>query len=92
MTIHELWRYPVKSMAGERLARAWVTKTGIDGDRVVHVRDSAGRVLTDAEAHESLARVMFDTGFQPDHLAEIVAAADRIEPGAPRGTVRCMSR
>ena len=46
MTIHELWRYPVKSMAGERLARAWGTKTGIDGDRVVHVRDSAGRVLT----------------------------------------------
>jgi hypothetical protein len=44
----------------------------------------AGRVLDAGEALEGLARVMLDTGFQPDHLAEIVAAAERIEPGAPR--------
>jgi len=46
MRLAELWRYPVKSMAGERLQRAWVSKTGVEGDRLVQVRDAAGRVLT----------------------------------------------
>jgi MOSC domain-containing protein len=32
-----LWRYPVKSLAGEPLAAATLTPTGIPGDRVVHV-------------------------------------------------------
>jgi hypothetical protein len=31
--IAELWRYPVKSMAGERLMRAEITLDGIAGDR-----------------------------------------------------------
>ncbi|MFD0350678.1 MOSC N-terminal beta barrel domain-containing protein [Kitasatospora aburaviensis] len=32
-TVGELWRYPVKSMLGERLPAADVTDRGIDGDR-----------------------------------------------------------
>ena len=41
----ELWRYPVKSMAGERLERAVMTADGVEGDRLVHVRGPRG-VLT----------------------------------------------
>jgi uncharacterized protein YcbX len=37
-----LWRYPVKSLAGERLASAVLTANGIDGDRIVHVRGPEG--------------------------------------------------
>lgn len=46
MTVAELWRYPVKSMGGERLGAAGLSPTGIAGDRVVHVRDGRGRVIT----------------------------------------------
>ncbi len=45
MRVTELWRYPVKSLAGERLERAEVTANGVAGDRIVHVRDARGRVL-----------------------------------------------
>jgi uncharacterized protein YcbX len=46
MYVHELWRYPVKSMGGEQLRRARLTALGIDGDRIVQVRNSRGRVVT----------------------------------------------
>jgi uncharacterized protein YcbX len=42
----ELWRYPVKSMAGERLAAVGVSPDGIAGDRVVVVRDPRGKIVT----------------------------------------------
>lgn len=42
MRIAELWRYPVKSMAGESLQVADVRETGIVGDRVVHVVKTHG--------------------------------------------------
>ena len=32
MILDAIWRYPVKSMAGERLARAEITLTGVVGD------------------------------------------------------------
>jgi uncharacterized protein YcbX len=44
--VAELWRYPVKSMAGERLEQARLGQSGIIGDRVVQVRNGAGRVIT----------------------------------------------
>jgi uncharacterized protein YcbX len=46
MYITEIWRYPVKSMAGERLQEAHLTSSGIAGDRVVHVAGPGGRVIT----------------------------------------------
>ena len=51
MTLRELWRYPVKSMAGERLAEADVRLAGIAGDRMVQVRHAGtGRVITSRTA------------------------------------------
>jgi len=46
MHVAELWRYPVKSMAGESLTRAEIRADGIVRDRVVHVRGAHGRVVT----------------------------------------------
>ncbi len=46
MTVTEIWRYPVKTMAGEKMERATIGPLGIEGDRVVHVEDASGRVIT----------------------------------------------
>jgi uncharacterized protein len=46
MFVAELWRYPVKSMGGEPLQECELGELGIPGDRVVHVEDARGRVLT----------------------------------------------
>ena len=46
MYVQELWRYPVKSMAGEILKRAAIGPDGIWGDRVLQVRDARGRIVT----------------------------------------------
>ncbi|MET0166657.1 MAG: MOSC N-terminal beta barrel domain-containing protein [Vicinamibacterales bacterium] len=53
MYLAEIWRYPVKSMRGERLTEAEVGPLGISGDRVVHVENSRGRVVT-ARTHPRL--------------------------------------
>lgn len=46
MHVAELWRYPVKSLGGERLDEAELGLEGIPGDRLVHVRNGNGRVVT----------------------------------------------
>ena len=46
MYVAEIWRYPVKSMAGELLQRARLTTSGINGDRVIQVRNGQGRTVT----------------------------------------------
>lgn len=42
LQVAELWRYPVKSLAGERLSSATIGPDGIPGDRVVRVRGPEG--------------------------------------------------
>ena len=46
MLVQEIWRYPVKSMAGEKLDAADLTASGVAGDRMVQVRNPAGQVMT----------------------------------------------
>ena len=46
MKVIEIWRYPVKTMAGEKLQRVEIGPLGFEGDRVVHVEDPRGRVIT----------------------------------------------
>ncbi|MFN0027167.1 MAG: MOSC domain-containing protein [Acidimicrobiales bacterium] len=53
LTVGALWRYPVKSLAGERLDTAEITTNGIVGDRVVHVRGPEG-VRTSRRHHNLL--------------------------------------
>lgn len=42
MTVCSLWRYPVKSLAGEPISEATLTRLGIPGDRVVQVHGPEG--------------------------------------------------
>jgi hypothetical protein len=56
MTVAAIWRYPVKSMAGERLSRAEITSAGLAGDRVVQVYDRRGRIVT-ARTYPRLLRL-----------------------------------
>ena len=46
MNLAEIWRFPVKSMAGERLASAELRRDGIEGDRLVQAWDERGRIVT----------------------------------------------
>ncbi|MCX4748368.1 MOSC N-terminal beta barrel domain-containing protein [Kitasatospora sp. NBC_01287] len=41
--VERLWRYPVKSTAGERLSEVAVDDRGLAGDRLYAVRDGEGR-------------------------------------------------
>ena len=38
-TVSELWRYPFKSMVGERIGRTAITRQGVVGDRIWACRD-----------------------------------------------------
>ena len=42
LSLGGLWRYPVKSMAGEAVHRAELTELGVPGDRLVWVRGPEG--------------------------------------------------
>ena len=46
MHVAELWRYPVKSMRGESLDAAEVLDDGLAGDRLLHVVDGSGQLVT----------------------------------------------
>ena len=39
--VQEIWRYPVKSMAGESLEDRRLYGAGISGDRIVQVRNAS---------------------------------------------------
>ncbi len=51
--VEQLWRYPVKTLAGERLETAELTAHGLPGDRIVHVRGPEG-VRTSRRQHHLL--------------------------------------
>ena len=72
MKVAEIWRYPVKSMAGERLDRARIDSLGIEGDRVVHVEDARGRVIT-SRTHPRLL----------GHRATLTDSGEPLVDGAP---------
>jgi uncharacterized protein len=60
MFVKELWRYPVKSLAGERLKSIEVESLGLRGDRTVHV-EVDHRVVT-ARTHFKLLGLQGSTG------------------------------
>src|SRR5437867_13214234 len=46
-SVAELWRFPVKSMKGERLAQAQLTEAGLVGDRAYALIDAdTGKVVS----------------------------------------------
>lgn len=50
LRVESLWRYPVKSLAGEPLEEAELSTDGVRGDRLVHVRGPEG-VRTSRRQH-----------------------------------------
>jgi len=65
LVVEQLWRYPVKTLAGERLETAELTANGIPGDRIVHVRGPEG-VRTSRRQHRLLGlRGALDTSGRP---------------------------
>ena len=90
MKVAAIWRYPVKPMAGERLASIPIDVDGLSGDRVVQVYDRRGRLVT-ARKYPRLLRLKATIGsdgeplvdgfrWDSDEASERVAAA--VEPGA----------
>lgn len=64
MRVAEIWRYPVKSMGGERLDAAAVTSDGIEGDRAWGVYDLATGLVLTARREPSL--LFLSAGHRPD--------------------------
>ncbi len=92
MRIAELWRYPVKSFAGERLTEANLRTDGIDGDRIYQVRRADGRIV-DARAHPRMlalhpalapdgALLIDGKPWDSPAMAQIVEDAAEVGPGA----------
>ena len=44
--VKDLFRYPVKSMLGERLIEVDIGESGVIGDRAYALREASGRVVT----------------------------------------------
>ncbi len=88
MKVAEIWRYPVKTMAGEKLQQVRIGPLGIEGDRVVHVEDGEGRVIT-SRSHPRFLGHKGTLGAdgeplvdgQPWHTPEV--AAKVVEIGGP---------
>ena len=85
LRVDQLWRYPVKTLAGERVASALLTDRGIPGARIVHVRGPEG-VRTSRRHHRllGLRGTMGDDGRplvdghpwdSPEALSRVRAAA-----------------
>lgn len=79
-TVAEIWRYPVKSMAGERLGACLIAETGLEGDRrwalIDGVPNRAGKPLTAREAEQLLtyrARLA-------EHSAQVVTPSGETRP------------
>lgn len=53
-TVKEIWRYPVKGMAGEKLTQARVGARGVEGDRTWALRDVARAEIQSCKARPQL--------------------------------------
>lgn len=83
--VAELWRYPVKSLAGELLESADLMASGIRGDRVVHVRKGRdGRVIT-ARTHPRLLSLRATLGEDGEPLINGEPWASPAAAAAVRG-------
>lgn len=81
-SIKEIWRYPVKSMRGERLTQTELGKGGIPFDRGWAVRDEVEKTIRGAKHLAGLmncaARYLMDTKADPVPKAEITLPDGRL--------------
>ncbi|HYN96261.1 MAG TPA: MOSC N-terminal beta barrel domain-containing protein [Pilimelia sp.] len=81
MWVDQLWRYPVKSVGGERLTAATVDASGVAGDRTVAVLNERDEV-TWAGAIPGLMRVRA-VAVAPGVAELIMPDGDRVHSAAP---------
>ena len=87
-TIESLWRYPVKSMAGERLTEAYMGFSGFYGDRCYAFRNSAARkgfpyLNANVQQQMLLYRPQFrypERAAKPPNLVEAMSIAPGVNP------------
>ena len=85
MHVAELWRYPVKSLAGERLESVDVREDGFPGDRAYRVVDGGGRQVTARTKPGLLALAGSDLEASRVALADAAGPDARIEPASANG-------
>jgi uncharacterized protein len=85
--VAELWRYPVKSLRGERLERAEILRDGIAGDRLTRVLGPRGAKLT-ARTNKGLLRLQGAVG--PD--GEPLVDGERWDSDAALAAIRGATR
>jgi uncharacterized protein YcbX len=73
-TIREIWRHPVKSMAGERVARADIGAAGVPGDRGWALRDETAGEIRGAKKLPVLLRCR--ARYRTEPVADGVPHAD----------------
>ena len=79
--IEELWRYPIKSMLGQRVARAAVTALGLPGDRRLALVDRESGKIASAKAPRlwrDLLQCAASLDEEGERESEITAGAVRI--------------
>lgn len=89
MRVTAIWRYPVKSMAGERVSVVEMTGTGLAGDRVVQVYDRHERIVT-ARTFPRLLRLHATLGLDGEPLVDGLSwrspeVAQRVEAAVAPG-------
>jgi len=67
MYVEELWRYPVKSLAGERVKKIFVGELGLEGDRLINVQGEGGRLIT-SRTHPRLLSLKATLGIEGQAL------------------------
>jgi uncharacterized protein YcbX len=93
-TVDSLWRYPVKSMGGQLVERAYVGYSGIYGDRIYAIHDAGAPAgfpyLTAREREQMLLFHPFfrheDRAVQPANLDEAEALGPNITPAYAEST------
>jgi len=83
LTVSALWRYPMKSARGQRLAAATIERLGIAGDRRWMVVDETGRCVT---AREVPRLLLIEPSLEDDGIR--LAAAGHGEIRVPDPTAR----
>ena len=76
-TVDSLWRYPIKSMAGEALPEAFVDYAGVYGDRIYALLNSAG--------HRGFPYLTGGSALDAAVPAALSQSADRIEAAQSGG-------
>ena len=87
-TVESLWRYPVKSMSGEEMSKAFMGFSGVYGDRCYAFRNSAARkgapyLTASLQQHMLRYRPQFrspDKAILPPNLIEAMSIPPGITP------------